>query len=376
MVSPIVSTCLISFFNTRSGRFKWWDEFPMSLKEQLTDHGVDCHFFYKSRSPQSIFDKDEIRINPERSGDGSLGDEGWLFDNIWPIMEQYQQVIIHTHSYHPPFRFRKLINKHGSTFWVATEHRCPISTTSPLTRLYKVHLRRNHTLPDWYVGVSHATSESIRRRFGKSRVITIHNGIDLKNAAERKDWSKRKQSESLRYLFVNRLDKGKGVEVLVDAIPLILQRNRNFYLTIVGDGPYRNSVEKQLADCAASNIRFEGYRSDVEHFYSSHDVVLLPYTRPQGLSLISIEARSHGLPAIYTRMGGVTETRDKSNGIAMRDATPESLARAVEEIERSPTFAQLIDGCYDGLEYFGMNRMVREYAGFYLNLFHKGLSLK
>jgi len=360
--------CLISFFNTRSGRFKWWDQFPMSLKKRLATYDVDCHYFYKSQTSQSLFRKDEILINPERSGDGSLGNDKWLLDNVWPIMEKYKQVIIHTHSYHPPFKLRKLIKKHGSATWVTTIHRCPVRSTAPLIRLYKILLRRFHYLPDWYIGVSHATSGYIKHNFGNSRVKTIHNGIDLSSPIVRKNWPKQNQTDNKRFLFVNRLDKGKGLELLVEAVPLILKSNRNFFLTIVGDGPFKSSVEKLISDCAASNLSFEGHRSDVEYFYSSHDVLLIPYTRPQGLSLVSIEARSHGLPAIYTSMGGVTETRDNTNGIEMKDATVEALVSAIKEIETTSSFEELVNGCYIGLDYFSMERMVREYCDFYMSL--------
>lgn len=361
--------CLISFFNTRSGKFIWWDEFPIEIRNRLNQLGVDCYYFYKSKTDLSLYADDEIFINPEKIGDGSLNDEDWLMTNLWPIMEHYEKVIIHIHSYYPPFKLKKLIQKHGNTEWVSTVHRCPVQQRSVLRLLYKILLRRFHYLPDWYIGVSEATSRYLKSNFGLSKILTIHNGINLSKIKAHRTPSDQANSNQKRYLFINRLDKRKGVDVLIGALPQIFEYDPDFYLTIVGDGPYQNDVEEFLNRSTAPNVSYAGYTSDVGSFYASHDVILMPYTEPQGLSLISLEARAYGLPAIYTAMGGVAETRTKENGIQMHDASPEALLAAIKKMDSELVFTKLIEGCYKGLDYFSLTRMTEDYCKFYMKLF-------
>jgi glycosyltransferase involved in cell wall biosynthesis len=361
--------CLIAFFNTTSGRFRWWDRFPDEVRSRLTAGGVDCHYFYKSRSGSSIFAPDEIGLVPLGDGNGALNDEQWLLANVWPIMQNYRQVIINTNSYHAPFAFRKLILRHGNAVWVDTIHRCPDVEGNLLTRLYKRLLRRLHFLPDWYVGVSHATAEYIRTNFGADRIVTIYNGIDLPEESARRDPDAFDPQRRKRYLFINRLAAGKGVELLVDAARRRLVEDPGFHLTIAGDGPLQADVERFLDEVQAENVRFVGFCNDVDSLYRNHDVLLMPYTRPQGLSLISLEARAFGLPAIYSGLGGVAETRDETNGISLSELSGSALADATRAIEKTDGFPNLIRGCYQGLDRFDIKTMTAEYEAFYDRLF-------
>ncbi len=341
----------------------------MALRDRLSRNGVDCHFFYKARYPTSLFTEDQIAINPEREGDGSLGDSGWLQEKVWPVLEKYEHAILHTHSYNPPFKFRPLLRRHGRTTWVATIHRCPMLKVSRPIRVFKQILRAEKFLPEWYVGVSDATRRYIENSFGKSKVLTIHNGIVLPDIADCERVSAGPCSQVKRFLFVNRLDRGKGVELLLNALSLILRFDPDFHLTIVGDGPFRNLVDKFLRETPAPNVTWFGHTDDVGRFYASHDVLLLPYTRPQGLSLVSLEGRAYGLPAIYTPLGGVAETRNESNGVAMDEVSAESLVRAITRIQSDNDFPDLVKGCFPGLEYFSLQRMVADYCNLYQRLF-------
>ena len=183
-----MSKCLIAFYNTPSGRFRWWDEFPIAIRNMLSEVNIDCYYFYKSINKHSLYNNGEIFINPELSGDGSLNNEKWLSEFVWPIMEKYDEVIIHTHSYSPPFKFQQLIKRHKKTTWVATLHRCPTQKSSKFKQLYKMLLRRLNYLPKWYVGISNATSNYLENNFGRKNIITIHNGVNLNTQLDSLDY--------------------------------------------------------------------------------------------------------------------------------------------------------------------------------------------
>jgi glycosyltransferase involved in cell wall biosynthesis len=119
-------------------------------------------------------------------------------------------------------------------------------------------------------------------------------------------------------LFIGRLTKIKGVDVLLEA----LCENRSVRLIIAGDGPERNHLE-QLAVQLSINAEFVGqinvaYR---DALLASCDVVVIPSRvlasqRTEGMPVVCLEAMAAGCAVIASRTGGLAEIiRDQHNGL-------------------------------------------------------------
>lgn len=79
---------------------------------------------------------------------------------------------------------------------------------------------------------------------------------------------------------------------------------------IAGDGPLRKILEAS----APSNVRFLGYRRDIDRILSQSKVLILP-SRREGFGLVVLEANSLGVPAVGSTAGGIPELiRDGKNG--------------------------------------------------------------
>jgi len=113
-------------------------------------------------------------------------------------------------------------------------------------------------------------------------------------------------------LFLAKLNRRKGLDYLIQAMPRILERIPDAHLRVVGDGPARNYFEETSRQCGVTDsVTFEGL---VEHaqtvdYYQRADVYCLPSVgEPAANSLL--EAMAAGCPIVSTAAGGVPEIVD------------------------------------------------------------------
>jgi glycosyltransferase involved in cell wall biosynthesis len=108
-------------------------------------------------------------------------------------------------------------------------------------------------------------------------------------------------------LFVGQLIKGKGVDLLIEALSLV---KRDFHLKIVGDGnaapELRDMVEKKgLAD----KIELCGWidRDKLAEFYRNCLFTVVPSRWPEPFGMVGLEAMSFGRACIAFRVGGIPD---------------------------------------------------------------------
>jgi D-inositol-3-phosphate glycosyltransferase len=113
-------------------------------------------------------------------------------------------------------------------------------------------------------------------------------------------------------LWVGRLEKLKGVEILVDAVAEL--ERRDFTLLIVGGDERAASMRAELEAQAAAagisaNVRFEGAVSHdaLPWYYSAADVCVVP-SYYESFGLVAVEAMACGTPVVASRAGGLVST--------------------------------------------------------------------
>jgi glycosyltransferase involved in cell wall biosynthesis len=107
---------------------------------------------------------------------------------------------------------------------------------------------------------------------------------------------------SLRVLYVGRLAKEKGVDVLIAAA-----RGAPWSLTIVGGGPHEGALRQQAG--AMRNVRFAGFlnQEGVTHAMRSAHVVTIPSIWFENAPLTLLEAFATGRVVVASRIGGIPE---------------------------------------------------------------------
>ena len=110
------------------------------------------------------------------------------------------------------------------------------------------------------------------------------------------------------FIFVGRLIREKGIEILMDAADILKLRGINPRITVVGEGPLSETVGKWSA-AQGENVRFLGPLSGtaLAQEMASHKACVIPSTWQEPFGIIALEARAVGCLIIATRVGGLPE---------------------------------------------------------------------
>jgi glycosyltransferase involved in cell wall biosynthesis len=118
-----------------------------------------------------------------------------------------------------------------------------------------------------------------------------------------------KQNKALQFLFIGRVSKDKGVNILIDVFKAF--DSKDVHLHIVGSGElYTNKKYKA--------ITFYGFKTNLEQYYLLADYFIsLPLM--ENCPFSTLDALSYGVPVITTQVGGLNEIiRDGYNGFLVK----------------------------------------------------------
>lgn len=116
-------------------------------------------------------------------------------------------------------------------------------------------------------------------------------------------------TDGIRFLFVGRLMKDKGIGELFEAIKDIHSERPDVTLDIVGwsDEDYSAPL-KEVEEAGA--VHYHGLQPDVHPFYANCHCVVLP-SYHEGMANVMLEASATGRPVITTKVPGCQETFDE-----------------------------------------------------------------
>jgi glycosyltransferase involved in cell wall biosynthesis len=160
--------------------------------------------------------------------------------------------------------------------------------------------------------VSDAVADHYERHgFPREKLKTIPNGIDVdawRDAPAARLDSFQTAPERRIILFVGRLDRQKGVDVLLKAMPAVFAELPDVDLFLVGDGPERSSLTHLASTAKAlrGRVHFTGWQDNIAQIMKASQVVVLP-SRWEGMPNVVLEAMAAGLPVVASQTHGVRE---------------------------------------------------------------------
>lgn len=137
--------------------------------------------------------------------------------------------------------------------------------------------------------------------FNKRKFIDINNGINLDKYKFNENYriSIRKQLNVDSQLLIGHIGNfvsAKNHEFILDICKQLKQRNFNFQMLLIGDGPLSTSIKNEARDLKLDDkIIFLGRTDRVEEYLQAMDAFILPSIY-EGLPLVLIEASAAGLP--------------------------------------------------------------------------------
>lgn len=153
------------------------------------------------------------------------------------------------------------------------------------------------------------------------RISRIPNGIALSAPLQRTP------STCRRMVWCGRLERQKGLDLLLQALARLHGDLPPWRLGLYGDGPLRGELEQQSASLGLSGrVAFHGGvpANEVREILREADVFLLP-SRYEGMSNAAIEAMEAGLPVLCTRCGGIDEFVGSEAGWVCEPTSVDSL---------------------------------------------------
>ncbi|HEY0388971.1 MAG TPA: glycosyltransferase [Gaiellales bacterium] len=138
-------------------------------------------------------------------------------------------------------------------------------------------------------------------------------------------------------LYVGRLSREKGVEVLVRAAI-----DTGARVKMVGDGPLRPALERTIAESGA-DVELLGFRSgdELAATVQAASAVVMPSICHDNCPLAVIEAMAWGKPVIGSRVGGIPElVRDGEDGLLVPHGDPAALGAAMLRLQGDPELAE------------------------------------
>ncbi len=173
-------------------------------------------------------------------------------------------------------------------------------------------------------------TEFAKSKFSNSSLQIPINKISVKpNFTEDMGVSKVKRKDF--YLFVGRLSKQKGIDILLEAA-----KNQGFKLEIIGDGEMREYVEKMAE--IHQNIIYHGFQQKnwIMDKLKACKALIFSSISYEGMPLTILEAFATGTPIIASDIDNVRDfIQDNVNGLHFKYGNATDLAEKVAFFEEN-----------------------------------------
>lgn len=220
-----------------------------------------------------------------------------------------------------------------------------------------------------------------RRRFPLDKIKAIVLGLNDSVKLSSEEINKKKQGLSLALdqpvlMIVSALyGKAKGHYVLLNALTQVKKEFPEVQLLIVGDGKDRVNLENFCQKLELqNNVKFLGYRTDIEELYNIIDVSLTPSLEFEAIPYAIREALRAGKAVIATDAGGCVEAViNEVNGLVVRQNDSRELAKAILKLLKNKelTKKQGEAGRKIFEEKFLLATEIQKHEQVYLNILNK-----
>jgi phosphatidylinositol alpha-1,6-mannosyltransferase len=149
---------------------------------------------------------------------------------------------------------------------------------------------------------------------------------------------------------VGRLVHRKGQDVLIESMPEIIKSIDDVHLLLIGEGPYKQELEKRIKNLGLANrVTFVGrvQYADLPQYICVGDVFAMPSRsrlaglEVEGLGIVYLEASACGLPVIGGISGGAPDAvLQGETGFSVDGRSAHEVAEAIVRVLADKELAQ------------------------------------
>lgn len=254
---------------------------------------------------------------------------------IYKFINKIQPDIIHVHSTWAGVfvRFPLLfVKKKAKIIYTAHGWSFIMDVSAKKKYLYAFIERVLSRVTDKIINISNfEEKQALNYGLNKEKMIVIYNGVKDRNYDMKNNLDKNiNNSNRINLLFVGRLDRTKGIDILLDVYNKY--EFKNLHLYIIGDSVLDN-IEIKSTD----KITCLGWinNEDIDKYYQMCDAVIMP-SRWDGFGLVAIEAMRNSKPVIVSNRGALPELiKNGLNGYIFDLDDENSLRNILLNLDRS-----------------------------------------
>lgn len=192
---------------------------------------------------------------------------------------------------------------------------------------------------DKIISVSENIAEKLKvyRKKYANKIVTVNNVIDIDSIIEKSKESIENglfSENNFNIVSCGRFAKEKGFDLAVEACRLLVENNhKNINWIFIGDGPQRESIEKQIALYGLENyIKLIGMKKNPYPYIARADLFVQP-SRVEAFGLTIAEAIVLGVPVLSTQTDGAKEIfADKDNHLLCK-ISGEDIFKGIQKLK-------------------------------------------
>ncbi len=207
----------------------------------------------------------------------------------------------------------------------------------------------------WRVIVcSHYMEQEMKRVFQvpADKIRIVPNGVDLaryqKGEGAHLSRSHYAIPDEKIVFFVGRLVQEKGAQLLLDAVPKVLQYYSKAKFVIAGKGPAQEYLKNKARDMGVyERVYFTGYIDDDtrDFIYREADVAVFP-SLYEPFGMVALEAMAARTPVVVADVGGLSEiVQHEVNGLKCYPGNANSLADNILRLLHEPELSHRLAEC-------------------------------
>ena len=240
-------------------------------------------------------------------------------------------------------------------------------------RIRRLMIRR----ADYVIAISAEIREQLLKRgVAEARIRQIPNAVDTESfhpvSLEEKQRLRSKLGlplEKTVFVFSGRLSRAKGLPLLLEAWPALLERHPDLYLVIVGSG------KLSFDDCEAflrefvqaqglqNSVNFAGESERVYEYLQAADLFVFP-TEYEGFSLALVEALACAMPVAVTAVGAAPDLiRHGQNGFLFPPKDKAAMLTVLNlALEQRPRWPAIGEAARDSVAPFDLKVVADRYS--------------